>query len=531
MLVYANYLPIRTTAGVRDPLAPVADWLSYRLRRPIGVDEVLSGGEFQNRYGWTACSLALTDRYPHVAAVELVHPDDEVRGRQWHSEITLQQPSVGADVAMTVLVQTSEISARVTASVTPGAPRVVRDVLTRCHVSSDAIGGTVRTLGDGDAGAFRHVLLEPHRSFPYVVVSPQADGTYPVDVPLLSQLLIGIAEPVVVPPDADTYWLARAIGEEYVPYRGAVKVVYPQRSSGRSDVRLITAETLAATGDPRAATREVFSLVLHRTNLPLSWKHWGMARVREERMRRELDRRRVQLVDSGDRDEYLRFLEGYVKDQDATLATAQEQRRQASEDHAAAEVASEQQRLELEAKVSALRFQLDQQRATADDSPYAGEDATAVALAVAKAIRGRPTPEECLQILVHLFPSRIIVLPDAWTSARESDGFLQGEKLFGLLYALATAYWTDLCAGKPDQVARQVFGSAYAAKESETVLGRKDARRRRTFAYGGQEYVMEQHLKIGRKDSIAETIRVHFAWVPSQERLVIAHCGPHIPLR
>ena len=99
MLVYANYLPIRTTAGVRDPLAPVADWLSYRLRRPIGVDEVLSGGEFQNRYGWTACSLALTDRYPHVAAVELVHPDDEVRGRQWHSEITLQQPSVGADVA------------------------------------------------------------------------------------------------------------------------------------------------------------------------------------------------------------------------------------------------------------------------------------------------------------------------------------------------------------------------------------------------------------------------------------------------
>ena len=40
--------------------------------------------------------------------------------------------------------------------------------------------------------------------------------------------------------------------------------------------------------------------------------------------------------------------------------------------------------------------------------------------------------------------------------------------------------------------------------------------------------VMEKHLKHGVKDSVAETLRIHFEWVADQKKLVIGHCGKHL---
>ncbi|WP_282454615.1 hypothetical protein [Burkholderia gladioli] len=39
---------------------------------------------------------------------------------------------------------------------------------------------------------------------------------------------------------------------------------------------------------------------------------------------------------------------------------------------------------------------------------------------------------------------------------------------------------------------------------------------------------MEKHLKIGIKDSVAETLRVHFEWVGADNVVVIGHCGKHL---
>ena len=40
---------------------------------------------------------------------------------------------------------------------------------------------------------------------------------------------------------------------------------------------------------------------------------------------------------------------------------------------------------------------------------------------------------------------------------------------------------------------------------------------------------MFQHLKIGRKADQRQTIRVHFAWDDDSGRIVIGHCGKHLP--
>ena len=41
----------------------------------------------------------------------------------------------------------------------------------------------------------------------------------------------------------------------------------------------------------------------------------------------------------------------------------------------------------------------------------------------------------------------------------------------------------------------------------------KRAKDARTFTYGEQEVVMLKHLKIGIKDSLSATLRVHFEWM------------------
>jgi hypothetical protein len=36
------------------------------------------------------------------------------------------------------------------------------------------------------------------------------------------------------------------------------------------------------------------------------------------------------------------------------------------------------------------------------------------------------------------------------------------------------------------------------------------------------------HLRIGTKDSIADTLRVHFRWFADEQKIVIGHCGKHL---
>lgn len=115
-----------------------------------------------------------------------------------------------------------------------------------------------------------------------------------------------------------------------------------------------------------------------------------------------------------------------------------------------------------------------------------------------------------LRLAGALFSDRIVVLPTAYSSARASSVFRNPERALKLLLDLAGAYWQALSEGKGDGEARKVFGSAYAANEAEVLS--KDALKRRTFRYNGIPVVMLKYLKIGVKDTPAETLRIHFEW-------------------
>jgi hypothetical protein len=136
-----------------------------------------------------------------------------------------------------------------------------------------------------------------------------------------------------------------------------------------------------------------------------------------------------------------------------------------------------------------------------------------------------------LVIISTLFPDRVTVLENAWESAKHSEEFRDRKKAFELLWKLATAYWEAIVGGQGDAQARRIFGASYSARESETVESNKRACHLRTFEFLGQPIEMMKHLKIGVKDSIAETLRIHFEWDHGSRRLIIGHCGPHLDHR
>lgn len=139
-----------------------------------------------------------------------------------------------------------------------------------------------------------------------------------------------------------------------------------------------------------------------------------------------------------------------------------------------------------------------------------------------------PTPLDCIEAIAQAFGDRCVVLDTARGSAEQMALFRHGRKLLQLLLTLVTEYRDQLMNGG-DAEARRLFGNNYAAKESSTVNGNPELRRHRIFRHEGRDIEMFQHLKIGAKADQRQTIRVHFAWDGGSKRILIGHCGKHLP--
>lgn len=51
----------------------------------------------------------------------------------------------------------------------------------------------------------------------------------------------------------------------------------------------------------------------------------------------------------------------------------------------------------------------------------------------------------------------------------------------------------------------------------------------RTFLYKGKPLGAFRHLRIGVNNNRQTTIRIYFAWIAEEQRVVIAYCGEHLP--
>lgn len=524
MLVYSSNLSLRPENGLDDIAGTIARWLGQKSRGFVSPERLLTGIDERLRDGSRVESISTKTEplsYPLALAIKLSHPDDQVPGRQWSVEIGARQDLPGAAFHCSVLLQTSEISARVTAPIQPSCPRVVDELIRNCNPTPATTGLSIRHLDEHNARAFVQALEHSSRQVPWVIVSPSREGNYLVDVNRLRGLLVGIADVFEISSRANTFEIQDIIGSRYAAWLGAVNIIFPSRQSyGRAfyeTVRFLPEQIQTLGAEWRAAENEIFSNVTHRTNLPNSWKHISASSISNIKLRSQLAASIRKAQESNEASEYLELLmeaDRELKAKETELTSLQ------------TEIETlEDENLKLESDVDSLKHALSgKQNATGNNSVVEG--IVPLREAVIGALNDDISLEQSLNLVGVLFPERIIITQSAFDSAQESNEFKYGEKALDLMMKLATSYWTDLSSGKPDSDARKIFGNGYAAKESETLS--IDGRKRRTFVVNGRPIEMLRHLKIGVKDSAAETLRIHFEWIPAEKKIVIGHCGKHL---
>lgn len=523
MLVYATTLWLDPTADQQRILTVIANWLAKKTSTPTTADWLIRTGEPKMRDGSRLSVIATDAASPELWAMRYSHADAEVSGRQWVTEVGLRRSQSGDAVECSIVVQTSEISARVTTPVNASRPTVVRDIDVAGLLVGPTPGRQLMTLAD-DADtveAFLYGIEDVGRRHPYVLISVDQDGKHLVEPERVRSLLVGLADVVVIPRTADTFLLARLLGRQYAAWRGAVNVIFRKvQFAERAFVetrRLRSEDISELTANGVFPESEILSIVTHRTNLPLSWSAISLQRVHETVLRNELALRLREAKSKGDQREYIQLLEQSDIEQSKQVADLKARIEDVEQD------LSRQQDVERR-----LRYELDraaESNSLAPDALSPDEHARDSLIAM---LEGRETPEQVLLAMSTLFPDTLVILPAAWKSVKRSEGFNEPRRAFELLRKLATDYWLDMSSGKGDTEAGKTFGKAYAARESETVEANPQARKRRTFLYDGQSIQMMRHLKIGVKDSVAETMRIHFHWDSTGKKVVIGHCGPHL---
>jgi hypothetical protein len=528
MLIYSSRFVFEPDSGPQKIIDCVAKWMGKRSGGYVNARFLAEGMRQRLRDGSLVESRATVDQdkartYPFLFCAQLSHGDEDVAGRRWFTEIGLRQLQPGSEVECTILLKTDEISARVTAPIQVTRPRLVQSLTQECNPSGNTPGLRIKRLDESSAAAFLMEVEREERQYPIIVISTTRDGSYLVAPERLRSLLVGIAEVVEVPAGVDTFRIEEVVGRRYGAWGGAINVLFQSRTGSQGvycDSTLYRATNLAdLAADGKNVDTEILAAVTHRTNLPYSWRHISQEVVSQAILRGQLSASIQKAKGRDDAQEYVALLEEADKEllsKDKEVAAL----RQDLEDKSL-------QVRKLQADIDGLKHALNGRQSsgeTSDDELYAIRP---LREAVTALVAGEPTLEESLTIISTFFPDRVVVLDSAYDSAHDSREFLYNKRAFDLLWNLANGYWKALTDGQGDMIGKRVFGvNDYAQNEGESLSSA--GKKRRTFAYRGNDILMEKHLKIGVKDSIAETLRVHFEWFGSEKRLVIGHCGKHL---
>lgn len=533
MLVYVNYFVLEPYRGADQIIQLVAKWVGQRSKGFVDPVRLASGiSKLKLKDGSTLSSRATGAseegrRYPFWFGAQLGHPDNITLGRKWITEIGLRQDSEEAPIECSLLLKTEELSARVMAPIQVTRPKLVEQLFLRCNPIAGTPGLRVKQLTQDGAPAFLREVESTDRTHPLVVLSASREGRYPADSDWLQSMLAGLADVVRIPPEEDTFAIGQVAGRRFTAFGGAINVVFPGRmgDNGRYyETRLLRPDDITDLLEGGISVEsEVLATVTHRTNLPLSFRHISPEKVSQAVLRSQLleliGRSRVE-GQAGEVDEYVALLEAA----DQELQAKEEELARARLDYAT----RDQEAIALQAEVANLKLAGGNMPNGEGKGGSVGE-LQGVRDSVLSVVKGNPELQEVIDVVESLYGDRIVFLENSRSSAKESDraGFRQGAKAFELLTKLATDYWQCLAEGKSDQQAKAVFGqTAYSPNEGQALS--LSGKRRRTFNYRGRDYLMERHLKHGAKDSAAVTLRVHFEWLASENKIIVGHCGKHL---
>lgn len=535
MLVYANALQLVGSDAFKATAGAIHGWLNDQLGQKLSLAEILRSGQWNSDVGRKSAWLhvyAATGEDPEMYAWSLKHLDDDVSGRQWLVEIGVKQERDVIDFSCTV--QTEEMSVLITQGVVATRPRLIRYLLDNLERAADAKfavgtpGVSLKTVGD-NPDSYRGLLADIvrlERNYPIVLISPDSDGMYLIGPSRLQEALLGLAQVVQVDAGFNSWDMEEALGRQFSAWGGAVNVIRTPGKDGavRSTFSLShEVEGWGATQGERVAA--VLARVTHATNVPRLRKRIRPDGVARLAMVRRMAQQRKELLGRTGSDQGM--LELYKND----LEEMTEQNQQLRSECDDKELTNMQLQEDKDRLDQDLREERYKNRQLMRRSSSGTEPSVDPSLFLDLASRGdQPSPKECLEAIQQAYPSRVTVLESAYDTAGEHARFDAGRRLLRLLMTLCTDYIDKIEAGG-DNAARKCFTvDEYAATESESTQANTDMRRKRTFTHDDRPIEMYRHLRVGKADDERKSIRVYFEWLPVEKKIVIGHCGKHLPI-
>lgn len=147
-----------------------------------------------------------------------------------------------------------------------------------------------------------------------------------------------------------------------------------------------------------------------------------------------------------------------------------------------------------------------------------------------ESLRIPQTPLESLRLAESAFPDRLLFLPAAVKSA---ELFTHGStaEVWDVLRSMAVVLHPLIVGQEGGHVAKRFqdqTGFELTLRDMKANKRNQAFARLRTVEYNGSVHDMTAHVK-GRSNKPGETLRVHFFADYNQGKLVIGHCGEHLP--
>ncbi|KAB8141288.1 hypothetical protein F8S13_19525 [Chloroflexia bacterium SDU3-3] len=528
MIIYSTTITFESSTTIPSLVESIAYWFRKKIHVGVELEDLL---RTETRYHGRhmvelVCNGNMRQEDIGSWAMRYTHPDDKVVGRQWSTEVGMLVEE--GLIRVSVLLSTSEISSRVPAAIEASRPWFVNEMLNNSIPIPTTPGLFVHRIGQETFPDLRRRIESRDRRHPILIVSAAKDGNYLVDDEFLLLQVATLADVYVLPRGVDHHDSSRLLGQFYNTWDGAVKIVWPYHRNVAdyvpANTRWFSAEDIAEIKNAgEKPERRILQTLTHGTNLPHMRKHITPEHVREIALRRQLEEYGKNTLES---DFLLTYIEEIERNAKRAIQDLNDQIGILTEQKEDLDTALF---VEREAKRH-LQTRLEQAQLSRNRRLDTKEALAPLRAALSKAWNRDLLLTDVLDIISNLFPDRVVVLDSACKSARDAVQFGQAEEVLQLLWKLATDYWEALNSGQGDNVARAIFGSSYAAKESDTVRNTSRLVQYRTFTYQSQPIVMLSHLKLGVKDSVAQTWRAHFAWHAKDRVIVLGHCGKHLPL-
>lgn len=182
MLVYLNVIRFEGPECFSKVMECVVSWLSRKVRKAIKTEDFENGAVISGQKGVAVRLLAATAVQPLAYSAALMHPDSDVPGRRWETEIGILSDHASGVVEASIQVTVIDVSAAVRAPVQASRPLIVNDLQAIAGLSRDMVGSAPILVGNGgfDLAGLKEVIWSTSRLRPIVILSPKFDGTYPI---------------------------------------------------------------------------------------------------------------------------------------------------------------------------------------------------------------------------------------------------------------------------------------------------------------------------------------------------------------